>query len=68
MDKKQTENGDDLVTIPITISCQAYERARQMASDPKSMAGELAGMMSTAEFIERFVEIMLEHSEQDPEG
>lgn len=51
---------DDEVTMRITLSRKAYEKAVAMAGDKYGPAGELAGLMTTEEFVERLVEIALE--------
>jgi len=51
---------DDDIELTITLSKAAYERAAQMAQDADGIAGQLAGTMTTEEFIERYLEIMLE--------
>ena len=51
---------DDEIELRITLSKATYERAAQMAEDGDGIAGELAGLMSPEEFIERYLEIMLE--------
>ena len=48
------------VKIEITLSRAAYEKAARLAKDKDGPAGELAGRMSTEEYIERLVEIALE--------
>ncbi|WP_298936854.1 hypothetical protein [uncultured Ruegeria sp.] len=48
------------VEIKITLSRAAYQNAAKMAQDKDGIAGELAGTMSTEEFIERYLEILLE--------
>jgi len=50
----------DEVEIRITISRKAFEKAARLAKDEKGQAGELAGLMTAEEFIERLVEIHLE--------
>jgi len=50
----------DEVKIEITLSRTAYEKAARLAKDKDGPAGELAGMMSAEEYIERLVEIALE--------
>ncbi len=64
-EQKKMDHGSDTVSVTITLSRSAYDRARAMADDPKGMAGELAGTMTTDEFIERFVEIMLEPNAEE---
>ncbi|WP_041544913.1 hypothetical protein [Chelativorans multitrophicus] len=51
---------DDEIELTITLSKTAYERAAKMAQDADGIAGEFAGMLTTEEFIERYLEIMLE--------
>ena len=48
------------VEITITLSRKAFERAKLLAADKNSPAGEFAGLMTAEEFIERLVEIALE--------
>ncbi|MGR3802020.1 MAG: hypothetical protein ACU0AY_00990 [Marinibacterium profundimaris] len=50
----------DEVKIEITLSRAAYEKAARLAKDAGGPAGELAGLMTTEEFVERLVEIALE--------
>ena len=58
---------DDDVEIKITISRKAFEKAARLANDEKGPAGELAGMMTAEEFIERRVEIHLEDGPRQPD-
>ncbi len=48
------------VTVTITLSRAAYEKAARLANDKSGPAGELAGLMTAEEFIEQMVEIALE--------
>ena len=48
------------VTVTITVSRAAYEKAAKLANDKNGPAGELAGLLSADEYIERLVEIVLE--------
>lgn len=50
---------EDEIEVTITLSRAAYERAAQMAKDAEGTGG-LAYTMTTEEFIERYLEIMLE--------
>tara|TARA_R110002124_G_scaffold121022_1_gene279331 strand:- start:335 stop:499 length:165 start_codon:yes stop_codon:yes gene_type:complete len=50
----------DEIEIKITISRKAFKKAARLAKDEKGQAGELAGLMTAEEFIERLVEIHLE--------
>jgi len=51
---------EDEIEITITISRKAFEKATRLAADKEGPAGELAGLMSAEEYIERLVEIALE--------
>lgn len=51
---------EDEIEVTITISRKAFEKATSLATDEKGPAGELAGLMSAEEYIERLVEIALE--------
>lgn len=51
---------DDDVEITITVSRKAFEKAARLAKDEKGPAGELAGYLTTEEYIERLIEIALE--------
>lgn len=53
-------NDDDEVAVTITLSRNAYEKAARLAKDKDGPAGELAGLKSAEEYIERLVEIALE--------
>lgn len=53
-------DNDDEVAVTITLSQKAYEKAARLAKDKDGPAGELAGLMSAEEYIERLVEIALE--------
>jgi len=51
---------EDEVTVTITISRKAYEKAVTLSKDEHGPAGELAGLMSADEYIERLVAVALE--------
>lgn len=48
------------IEITITISRKALEKAARLAADKNGPAGDLAGLMTAEEYIERLVEIALE--------
>lgn len=51
---------EDLVTLTITLSRKAYEKAERQAKDPRGPMGELAGFVPVTDYIERIVEVALE--------
>ena len=60
MTDDQIEN--DEVEVTLTISRAAFERARELASEPDpriSVMGEYAGMLEVDEFLGRFIEAHL---------
>ncbi|MFB9151659.1 hypothetical protein [Roseovarius ramblicola] len=53
-------DNEDEVTVTITLSRKAYEKAERQAKDPRGPMGEMAGFVSATEYIERIVEVALE--------
>lgn len=53
-------DNEDEVTVTITLSRKAYEAAERHAKDPHGPMGEMAGLVSATEYIERMVEVALE--------
>jgi len=53
-------DNEDEVTVTITLSRKAYERAERQAKDPHGPMGELAGFAPVTDYIERIVEVALE--------
>ena len=51
---------EDLVTLTITLSRKAYEKAERQAKDPRGPMGEMAGFAPVTDYIERIVEVALE--------
>lgn len=47
----------DEVTVTVTISHKAYEKAGMLTNEKDGPAGELAGLMTADDYIERLVEI-----------
>ncbi|MEI4195909.1 hypothetical protein [Roseovarius sp. E0-M6] len=53
-------DNEDEVTVTITLSRKAYEKAERQAKDPRGPMGELAGFVPVTDYIERIVEVALE--------
>ncbi len=53
-------HNEDAVTVTITLSRKAYEKAERQAKNPRGPMGEMAGFVSATEYIERMVEVALE--------
>lgn len=57
------QNEDDSVTVTLTLSRKAYEKARELGAekDPRrSILGEYAGLLTAEEFLSQFLETHLE--------